>query len=252
MASASRFLMASNRLARVLSSATLPSVSLYSAFASSTVLSSLDVSTAFTSLFRDFPCVQYHAVFAVMAFVAVTTASLESALQDTVFGVDAFMALPSASRVFASFTLFMSVFTTLAARPFNSALYAVVATWRRSLSAAQSALASAMRRSVWVFHTMPPAASSAMTATAIMATARPRCGFFVFSSIGSDESSTVSSFSVICPPCFLASQLIESAEPSASRIMMRSIIPLHSSPGTFRGRNRPPPGCACRARRRRS
>ena len=41
MASASRFLMASIRLARVLSSATLPSVSLYSAFASSTVLSSL-------------------------------------------------------------------------------------------------------------------------------------------------------------------------------------------------------------------
>ena len=115
MASASRFLMASSRFARVLSSATLPAVSLYSASASSTVLSSLDVSTAFTSLFRDFVWALYHDAFAVMPFVASCTPDRESALHDTVFGVDAFTALDRASRVFASFTLFRSVFAILAA-----------------------------------------------------------------------------------------------------------------------------------------
>ena len=190
--------MASSRLARVLPSATLPSVSLYSASASSTVLSSLDVSTAFTSPFRDFVWALYHDAFAVTVFVAVTTASLESALQDAVFGVDAFMALDRASRVFVSFTLFTSVFAILAAWSSNSVLYAVVATWRRSLSAAQSALASAMRWSVCVFQAMPPAASSA-SATMVMTTALLRCGFFF--SVGSVESSMAFSFPVIRSPC---------------------------------------------------
>ena len=130
------------------------------------------------------------------------------------------MALDRTSRVFASFTLFTSVFAMLAALPFNSASYAVVATWRRSLSAAQSALASAMRRSSCVFQATPPAASSASAAT-VMATILPRCGFFF--SAGSIGSSMVSSsmafpFSVICFP-FIGSQLIP-------------------GPGTFRGRHR--------------
>ena len=145
----------------------------------------------------------YHDAFAVTPFVASCTPGLESALQDTVFGVDAFMALDRTSRAFASFTLFTSVFAMLAALPFNSASYAVVATRRRSLSAAQSALASAMRRSSCVLQATPPAASSASAAT-VMTTILPRCGFFF--SAGPVGSSMVSSsmafpFSVICSPC---------------------------------------------------
>ena len=53
MASASRALTAFSRVSRVLSSATLPSVCLYSAFASSTVLSSLLSATALVAALRS-------------------------------------------------------------------------------------------------------------------------------------------------------------------------------------------------------
>ena len=152
-----------------------------------------------------FACVLYHAAFAVMAFAASCTPVLESALQETVFGIVAFIVLDRASSIFASFTLFLSVFAASAADPFRSVFQSFVAVRRRSDAAAQSALASAMRRSACAFQTMPPAVSSASTTT-VMTMALLRCGFFVFFSVDSAETSMVSSsmafsFSVICSPC---------------------------------------------------
>ena len=92
----------------------------------------------------------------VMAFAASCTPVLESALQETVFGIVAFIVLDRASSIFASFTLFLSVFAASAADPFRSVFQSFVAVRRRSDAAAQSALASAMRRSACAFQAMLP------------------------------------------------------------------------------------------------
>ena len=103
-------------------------MALYRASASSTVLSSFDVSTALTAASNAFASAL--TVFtALPAFVA--AASRPAALDAshlTMTGSFALAALTSVSTVFASFTLFTSVFNaaTVSSAP-SSALYAFTA-----------------------------------------------------------------------------------------------------------------------------
>ena len=102
--------MAFDNVSRVLASWTLPSESLSSRDASSTVLSSFDASTAFTAVRIAFT--EVFAVFALLsAFTAaVSRPSTSDASQETMPGVFTDAARFSLSMVFGSFTVFGSVF----------------------------------------------------------------------------------------------------------------------------------------------
>ena len=167
MASASRFLMASSRLARVLSSWTLPSVALYSPSASATVLSSFDDSTAFTADSNAFA-----AAFTPLAVLsALAAAASRPALPDashlTMAGVSAPAACLSASRVFASFTLVASVFNAavVASAP-SSALYDFTVLPRSVTADWHAWRATDTRWFSYALYPHTPPATSATAATA--------------------------------------------------------------------------------------
>ena len=122
MASASLALMAPDNASRVLSSCTCPSEDFSNAFASSTVLSSFDVSTAFTAPVSVFSCDSYHSACWPSFAAAASNPSFESAVHPSYSGAVAFNAAFSASTAFASLTCFGVVSDAVFASPFTSAL----------------------------------------------------------------------------------------------------------------------------------
>ena len=159
--------MASSRLARVLSSWTLPSVALYSPSASATVLSSFDDSTAFTADSNAFA-----AAFTLLAVLsALAVASSRPVLSDashlTMAGVSAPTARLSASRVFASFTAFTSVFNAavVASAP-SSALYDFTVLPRSVTADWHAWRATDTRWFSYALYPHTPPATSATAATA--------------------------------------------------------------------------------------
>ena len=128
IAAASRLAMACFNASRVLSSWTFPSVALYNASASATVLSSFDDSTALAAVSNAFVS-DLTVLAALFAFAAAASRSAAlDASHLTMAGSLTAAALLSVSTVFASFTLFASVFNTatVASEP-SSVLYAFTA-----------------------------------------------------------------------------------------------------------------------------
>ena len=122
IASASLSLMACSNMLRVFSSATLPFESASSFSASSTVLSSLEDSTALTAFPSDAAWVLYQAACLSSFDVASSRPALESATHPSYSGTVVFNALASASTVLASFTWSAVTAEASAAFPLTTAL----------------------------------------------------------------------------------------------------------------------------------
>ena len=114
--------MACSNMLRVFSSATLPFESASSFSASSTVLSSLEDSTALTAFDREPVRVLYQAACLSSFDVASSRPALESATHPSYSGTVVFNALASASTVLASFTWSTVTAEASAAWPLTTAL----------------------------------------------------------------------------------------------------------------------------------